>query len=204
MCPNMYKLNHNLSRHFQKSYNSSRCYTKQLKCFSITAAWHALVNDLLWESIIHTLFLPRLLMSTLTGLLMFLSFSSLSPFMMHRSQFTAFNSLLPLLSDLLLWKKGAAIHELFWSESLSWCSMVPHLGSTGTREKKWFWSSCSFTCLWNILSVSRPSLCSQCLIHIYSMNICGKNYLTSMCIYNGYLCLLDSCIWMGINFHNRS
>lgn len=110
MCPNMYKLNHNLSRHFQKSYNSSRCYTKQLKCFSVTAAWHALVNDLLWESIIHTLFLPRLLMSTLTGSLMFLSFSSLSPFMMHRSQFTAFNSLLPLLSDLLLWKKGVAIH----------------------------------------------------------------------------------------------
>lgn len=119
MCPNMYKLNHILSRHFQKSYNSSRCYTKQLKCFSITTAWQALVNNLLWGSIIHTVFLPRLLRSNLRGLLMFLSFSSLSPFMMYCSQntaftahstVTAFNSLLPLLSDLLLWKKGVAIH----------------------------------------------------------------------------------------------
>ena len=43
--------------------------------------------------------------STLKDLLWFLSFSSLMLFVVHHSQFMAFNSLTPLLSDLLLWKK---------------------------------------------------------------------------------------------------
>lgn len=170
--------NHILSIIFWKNYNSSRCYTKQLKCFSVTTAWHALVNDLLWESIIHALFLPGLLRSTLTDLLWFLSFSSLMLFVVHHSQFMAFNSITPHLSDLLLWKTrlqlmmcGTPPRVYMYKREevilLFLKSHLPHTSASGTFS-----------------ALAEPaSLLSAWYTSMQQIFVEGTDYLISVCTY---------------------